>query len=211
LAFQGTRAPIASAQPGVDTPAPTPAEVKAADVLPGIDQNDDAEPRRSADVTLPDGNGFVVRAIDTTQTTSGSGRTRLLLTEGGGIGVANDGDSDALIGAGKALQFLFPRDSPAVLLEIVLSEFDGGDESVMLTFDRVAAADAPRRRRRALGERRRREASGELLLVDVVTETGDVTRDGYTSYTLTPMGATTFGVKSMRIDSSAPTVRSYIF
>ena len=68
------------------------------------------------------------------------------------MGVTVDGSNDNnLISGGKQLTFLFPRDKPAVLMQITLSEFDEGDR-VLLEYSNDEWATTTVRKRDVGGE-----------------------------------------------------------
>jgi hypothetical protein len=93
-------------------------------------------------------------------------------TRKGNLGIGYDedgnGDGDTLVSGFEALLFLFPRDNPAVLLQIRLSNFDDGDVVLLQYSNDLAAGEDDQQ---AL--RRRRDAGGALTLLNQTTATGE--------------------------------------
>jgi len=140
-------------------------------------------------VQLPNGNTVTVVA-------DADGDTVLTRTPSGGVG-ARGSDNDDSIGPGETLTLLFARSRPAVIVELLLSDFEQGDE-VKLQFDRdVAEDDDELSSSNATQQRRRDVSSGSVLLYAESSQLEEATINGYTRYQLIPQGETRFGLRSL--------------
>jgi hypothetical protein len=95
--------------------------------------------------------------------------TKIIFCFAGDLGVETDGDAsgDNLISGAKTLLFLFPRNKPAVLLQITLSDFDSGD-LILLQFNNDQSADED-----DVATTRKRDAGGSTTLFAEISSTGE--------------------------------------